>query len=284
MGDPDSLPKYHGLMWPTLQALKAIGGSGMVQEIAAKAIELGGFSEEQQAVLHKDGPHSELEYRLAWARSYLGTVGALENSAHGVWSITNKGRGLTQADMAGIPKQARALSYSQQKAKKAAAVDEEPEGEVGGNWKEKLLEVMLNMQPDRFEHLSQRLLREAGFISVTVTGKAGDGGIDGVGQYRMALVSFPVVFQSKKYKGSVGPDRVQALRGAMAGKAEKGLLITTGSFTPAAVKEATRVLPPIDLIDGDRLCDLLKQYSLGVTTISRVVEEVEIIPEFFAEI
>jgi restriction system protein len=269
-------------MWPTLQALRTIGGSGSNEEIAAKAIEIGGFTDRQQAVHHKDGPLTELEYRLAWARTYLGIVGALENSSRGVWSITDKGRALTQADMADIPKQARAERRRQRRA--ATAEEDDAETEADGNWKEQLLKVILSMPPDRFEHLSQRLLREAGFISVTVTGRSGDGGIDGVGQYRPTLVSFPVAFQSKRYRGSVGPDKVRELRGAMAGRAEKGLIITTGTFTADATREAARVLPAIDLIDGARLCDLLKQHSLGVRTTTRAVEAVEILPEFFAEI
>jgi restriction system protein len=133
-----------------------------------------------------------------------------------------------------------------------------------GDWKEQLIEALLATPPDRFERLARRLLREAGFISATVTGKSGDGGIDGIGVYRLSLVSFPVFFQCKRYKGSVGAGAVRDFRGAMSGRGDKGLLITTGSFTADAKQEATREgAPPVDLIDGDRLCDLLKEYDLG---------------------
>jgi restriction system protein len=126
---------------------------------------------------------------------------------------------------------------------------------------------------------------EAGFISVRVTGKAGDEGIDGIGVYRMALVSFPVFFQAKKYRGSVASRAVRDFRGAMTGRGDKGLLITTGSFTADAKHEATREgAPPIDLTDGDRLCPLLKEYSLGVQTHTWVIEDVAIEPHFFSEI
>jgi len=153
------------------------------------------------------------------------------------------------------------------------------------SWKEQLLDRLMAMPPDGFERLTQRLLREADFDSVKVTGQSGDGGIDGLGVYRMGLVSFPVFFQCKRYRGSVGPGAVRDFRGAMAGRGDKGLLITTGTFTADSKRESTRDgAPPIDLIDGDRLCELLKRYDLGVTTDIRTVEDVHIDSSFFADI
>jgi restriction system protein len=143
----------------------------------------------------------------------------------------------------------------------------------------------MGMRPDAFERLAQRLLREADFDSVNVTGKSGDGGIDGLGVYRLGLVSFPVFFQCKRYQGSVGAGAVRDFRGAMAGRGDKGLLITTGTFTADAKKEATRDgAPPIDLIDGGRLCELLKRYDLGVRTATRTIEDVSIDVAFFGEV
>jgi restriction system protein len=138
------------------------------------------------------------------------------------------------------------------------------------------------MDPGDFEHLAKRLLRAAGFINATVMGGAGDGGIDGMGVYRLSLVSFPVYFQCKRYKGAVGPEKVRDFRGAMQGRGDKGLLITTGNFTAEAKKEATRDgAPPIDLIDGEQLCELLKDHRLGVETTTRTIEEVRVRREFF---
>ena len=111
-------------------------------------------------------------------------------------------------------------------------------------------------------------------------GRSGDGGIDGLGVYRLSLVSFPVYFQCKRYAGTVGPEKVREFRGAMVGRGDKGLFITTGTFTPAARAEAQKPgAPPIDLIDGDRLTDLLKEHSLGVGV--ELVESVTIKPSFF---
>ncbi len=141
------------------------------------------------------------------------------------------------------------------------------------------------MAPDGFERLAQRLLREANFRNVEVLGKSGDGGIDGVGVYRLSLVSFPVFFQCKRYAGSVGPGAVRDFRGAMAGRGEKGLLITTGTFTKDARAEASRDgAPPVELIDGDDLCDLLKEYELGVRTTLRTVEDIHVDHGFYADV
>jgi restriction system protein len=261
MTDKSTVPSYKDLLWPTLRAVREIGDSGTIEEIVVKVIELEGFTEEQQAVPHGDGPASEIEYRLAWARTYLKGMGALDNSKRGVWSTTELGRSMTPENIA-----ERHAAYLAQlrEARKAKRAREGAEDELDGSgddeaanaqgWKELLLEQLLAVSPDRFERLARRLLREAGFISATVTGRSGDGGIDGMGVYRLSLVSFPVFFQFKRYKGSVGAGAVRDFRGAMSGHGDKGLLITTGSFTADAKPEAAREgAPPVDLIDGDRL-------------------------------
>ena len=144
--------------------------------------------------------------------------------------------------------------------------------------------TLLEMPPDAFERLCQRLLRESGFIQVEVTGRSGDGGIDGHGIVRLAgLISFPVIFQCKRYRNTISSSIVRDFRGAMVGRADKGLIITTGSFTRDATLEATRDgAPPIDLIDGEQLIDKLKDLGLGVAT--KQVEVVEVNTEWFAAI
>jgi restriction system protein len=117
---------------------------------------------------------------------------------------------------------------------------------------------------------------------VRVLGGAGDRGIDGVGRVRLGLLSFPVYFQAKKYDKTVTPSAVRDFRGTMAGRGEKGLLMTTASFTPAAYSEATRDgVTPIDLIDGNELCDLLKRHGVGVTVTERTVEDVTVDDAFW---
>jgi restriction system protein len=141
--------------------------------------------------------------------------------------------------------------------------------------------LFLGVWRRRFVSRPQRAL--PGFLKVEVTGRSGDGGIDGVGVLRVALLSFQVYFQCKKWKGNVRAKDIRDFRGAMVGRTDKGLFITTGSYTPDAQKEATRDgAPAIDLIDGEQLCELLKNLKLGVTT--KMVEEVSVEADWFAQI
>ncbi len=276
-------PTYDELMWPALIAMKALGGSATHEELLEKVIELEKIPEAVQNIMHTER-QTKIGYNLAWAKTYLGKAGALENPSHGVWAITEKGKALTEEGVKQIPVEVRKL-YKLEKDKKPKGHKEgedlQPETK---DWKDGLLAVITNqMKPDAFERLSQRILRESGFVKVEVTGRSGDGGIDGVGVLRLALLSFQVYFQCKKYKGSVSAGAIRDFRGAMVGRTDKGLFITTGTFTAEAKKEATRDgAPAIDLIDGDLLCDLLKSLKLGVTT--KMVEEVSTDPEWFGKI
>jgi restriction system protein len=287
------VPSYDKLLWPTLRAVRALGYSARIDEMVEKVIDQESFTEEQVAVLHQDGPRTEIEYRIAWARTYLKGMGIFDNPQRGLWVTTDLGKQVEESQLEPLRQEyilkLRAERKTKNKAATQAGADVDAEVEVGydetDDWREDLLSALLNMQPDAFEHLAKRLLRAAGFINTNVTGRSGDGGIDGVGVYRLSLVSFPVFFQCKRYKGSVTPDKVRDFRGAMAGRGDKGLLITTGTFTAEAKKEATRDgAPPIDLIDGERLCDLLKEHQLGVRTTLRTIEDVEVNAEFFASL
>jgi restriction system protein len=264
--------------------MKELGGSATHDELLEKVIELEHIPEAVQNVMHTERK-TKLSYNLAWAKTYLGKVEALENPSHGVWAITEKGKALTEAAVKQIPAEVRRQYKlgrdNKPKDREEEAEDLQPQAK---DWKDELLAVVTGqMRADAFERLSQRILRESGFVKVEVTGRTGDGGIDGVGVLRLALLSFQVYFQCKKYKGSVSAGAIRDFRGAMVGRTDKGLFITTGTFTAEAKKEATRDgAPAIDLIDGDLLCDLLKSLKLGVET--RMVEEVSINPEFFARI
>lgn len=278
------VPQFSQLMYPVLKALKALGGSGTNEEILDKVVELEKIPEEIQKIQHVDHKETALSYRLAWARTYLKNVGALANSSRGVWTITDKGRALTEKDCLGVATQVRKAAYEkrkrQQELEDSGAPDTDAEEAEELSWKDALLTALLKLKPDAFERLSQRLLREAGFTKVQVLGKSGDGGIDGIGILRVNLVSFVVLFQCKRYQSSVGASTIRDFRGAMQGRCDKGLVITTATFSNDARKEATRDgAPAIDLIDGDSLCDLLKSLKLGVTT--EYVEKVTVQEDWF---
>jgi restriction system protein len=202
------IPQYNELMWPALQATKELGGSATVSEMNERAMTSADITEEQQAVPHgEDGRMSEVEYRLHWARTHLKGIGALENSARGVWAVTDRGRSMSEPEMRAATKAWRDSFRERRLARRESHPATEGEEEAEGDWKDQLITRLLQLPPDGFERLAQRILREAGFVNVTVTGKSGDGGIDGAGTYRLSLVSFPVYFQCKRYKGSVTRER-----------------------------------------------------------------------------
>ncbi len=293
--EQDGLPDLPQMMLVTLEALRSIGGSATLHELDQKVVELEGVTEKEQAFTMANDSRPSLNYYLAWSRTFLRRGDAIENSSRGVWSLTEKGEHLkTLAEMQTIYEQVNVEEREKARFKRLAAKQQEkaspvPEPSLGladddnddaDDWKSKLLATIDDMESDAFERLSQRLLREAGFTKVEVRGKTGDGGIDGVGVLRVNLVSFQVYFQCKKWKGSVGSKEIRDFRGALQGRADKGLFITTGSFTSQASEEATRDgAIAIDLIDGDRLCGLLKQYALGVKT--EMIESVTIRHDWF---
>ena len=265
-------PSFHTFFVPIVQALRSRGGSATIDELEEAVAQIANLSEEQRSQLHGDGPRTEFSYRLAWARTYLKKGGALDNSERGVWHLTPAGFEMSDEQIRDIKSQVQQQNREARAAAAAVAEprDDEEEGEEGEeevilSWKEHLLETFLAIEPSAFERLCQRILRESGFVKVEVTGRSGDGGIDGTGVLRLNLLSFQVLFQSKRYRGSVGASVVRDFRGAMVGRADKGLIITTGTFTADARREATRDgAPAIDLVDGDALCDLLKSLRIGV--------------------
>jgi restriction system protein len=277
-------PKYNELMWPTIKALKELGGSATNQELVDKIIELEGYSEEIQKIPHREGRETKLEYRSAWARTYLKKSGAITNSSKGVWVLLDKGENLTENEAKEIPKIVRSQDPCRQKnTDEYQAENDEGHVEAENDWKSSLLQTLQAMDPSAFERLCQLILRESGFVKVQVTGKSGDGGIDGLGILRINLLSFHVSFQCKRYKGSVGSSEIRDFRGAMIGRGDKGLFISTGTFTSGARKEANRDgAPAIDLIDGEILCELLKNLKLGVST--ELIESVSVDEGWFDSI
>ena len=286
------MPKHRDLLWPTLKALEVRGGSASIQELVEQIADDMNIPDFILERLHSDGPRTEVEYRAAWARTGLKNVGAIENTSRGIWTITEKGRRIQSEDE--VRELVRIAKLERQNKKREASVgcqrgavvdlaedDETEEDEAG--WQDALLDVLRKMEPGAFERLCQRILRESGFTKVEVTGRSGDGGIDGAGVLRVNLISFHVRFQCKRYTGSVGAPDIRDFRGAMVGRADKGLFMTTGNFTKEAEREAVRDgAPAIDLVSGSELCNLLKELRLGVTL--ETVEVAKPEPEFFAKI
>nr|WP_245364778.1 restriction endonuclease [Agrobacterium tumefaciens] len=297
------------MLTPTLRVLASLGGSGTISEIEDAVFASSGLPEAALNVVYEKSGAPIFPDRCSWARSYLKMAGLLDSGGRGIWVLTEAGRNelSTGSDdsvrrLVSNAYNERAQNYRERTAARAATgvnTNQFPgapiidiEAEAGRaeiveaedvTWTDRLLSVLAAMQPDAFERLCQRLLRESGFTKVDVTGKSGDGGIDGHGVLRMNLISFQVLFQAKRWQSAVGSSVVRDFRGAMVGRADKGLIITTSSFTRDARAEATRDgAPAIDLIDGEDLCRLLKENSIGVRI--KLVEEVEIDQEFFSAV
>ena len=276
----NQLPTFKDLLWPTLEELKKRGGSASNKELADGVAGYLDLPSEILDILHKDGPKSEVSYRGDWARTHLKYIDAIDNTSRGIWTITESGRAIQ------TEREVRELVNQWIKERRKRQVHNEKleagnsDSSDNQDWTEALLGIIREMEPDAFERLCQRILRESGFTKVEVTGHSGDGGIDGAGVLRINLISFHVRFQCKRYMGSVSASEMRDFRGAMVGRADKGLFITTGSFTSGAESEASRDgAPAIDLIDGNELCNHLKKLELGVK-----IETQEIIkpaPEFF---
>ncbi len=286
-----SVPTHDQLLNPTLRALRHLGGSASISELLEQVIE---DLRLPQAAIEQPHPgktnETELAYRLAWARTYLKKYGLVINSTRGVWALTPNGVDIDEVDPRVVVRFVHEQSRRERQGRTDSTkpderqIESEAGGEETASWRQTLITTLLEMQPDAFERLCQRLLRESGFIQVEVTGRSGDGGIDGHGIVRLAgLISFPVIFQCKRYRNTISSSVVRDFRGAMVGRADKGLIITTGNFTRDAILEATRDgAPPIDLIDGEQLIDKLKDLRLGIAT--KQVEVVEVNVGWFASI
>jgi len=265
-------PDFTKYFVPIIEILKELGGSGNPGEVTDLIIERYNISEDELELRNKNGG-STVKNRIAWARFYLVKGGVLDSTKRGVWTLKPNTADLIDLDK---PNDFFSRIHSQFEKKPGSdvgipdpiGIDEEIEEKVEDeNYRVQVLDIVKNLPPSGFERLCQRLLREAGFSQVKVTGKSGDGGIDGYGVLELnPLMSFKVLFQSKRYKEVVSSEKVRDFRGAMAGRADKGIIITTGRFTQDAKNEAVRDgVPPIELVDGEKLVSMFEKLEFGLT-------------------
>ena len=262
---------------PLLDALRDLGDSGKPREVSSRIAQNLHLPDEVLDETLKSGV-SRFHNQVAWARQYLVWEGLLDSSKHGTWRLTPKGKetSITEEEARDIFKKWVAIH---QKARKEAAeskqVDnvEEQEESSPEEFESKkeigLLDVLRGLSPIGFEKVTRELLRESGFENVEITGGSADDGIDGFGTLEInPFVSFKVLFQCKRYgaKNTVSRSQVGDFRNAMIGRAEKGIIITTSSFSNAAIQEATRDgAPPVELVDGSKLVEMFQKVELGVT-------------------
>lgn len=266
---------------PLVEVLRNSGGSGSTADVIDQVIEYMNIPDEEVAKTIPSGA-SRVRNRIQWARMYLVKADLMDSSQRGVWKLTKKGYEADLSDDSVYSMFKKVQSTFQEKKKDLSEeTTEEPsdtivEDEAHG---ETLLNILKQLTPNGFEKICKRLLSEIGIHDVQITGGSGDQGIDGTGVIKInEVVGFNIIFQCKKYKDAVVPHHVRDFRGTMQGRADKGIIITTGRFTAEAKKEATRDgVPPIELIDGERLVSLFEKFNLGLKP--KVVYD--IIPDFF---
>ena len=289
------VPQHFRYIIPIVDALKGLDGSGRASEVIDSIVEKLGISEDELQETYKSGQAKCID-QIHRARFMLVKAGYLDSSRHGVWSLTEKGlqSNLTKADLPELYKLRKEMFKGVKKPKKAKLKDQslpdeiEPEtspldeAEVQASYRTDLLNILKALPPAGFERICQRLLRESGFEQVTVTGKSGDGGIDGIGVIQVnAFVSFKVLFQCKRYQGAVSSPTIRDFRGAMMGRADKGIIMTTGNFTLDAKKEARRDgVPPIELVDGEKMVEMFEKLELGLKPIKTYAVDEKFFEEF----
>jgi len=274
-------PQFLQYLRPLVEVLRNIGGSGSTADVIDQVIEYMKIPEEEVEKTIASGA-SRVRNQIEWARMYLVKADLMDSSQRGVWKLTEKGfeSDLSDETIYAIFKKVQVISQKNKKDKTEeesteideTIVDDEAHGE-------EILNIVKNLSPGGFEKLCKRLLTEVGVHDVQITGGAGDQGVDGTGVIKVNdVVGFNIIFQCKRYKDAVVPHHVRDFRGSMQGRADKGIIITTGRFTAEAKKEAVRDgVPPIELIDGERLVSLFEKYNLGLKP--KMVYDV--VPDFF---
>lgn len=260
---------------PLLQALRELGGSASPREAIEKIAETEKVPESVREVVLKSG-QERFYNQVQWARQYLVWEGFIESGRRGVWSLTQHGKNVVlsseesrQIFLRQVQRQAKLRKSASGSAVQAVEDDGVPADTPQADQDASLqgfLRVVKGLSSSGFERLCMRLLRESGFERVQVTGRSNDGGIDGVGVLQLNdLMSFNVVFQCKKWEQSVPPKEIRDLRGAMDGRADKGIFLTTSTFSSNARAEAERPgAVPIELVDGEKLFEMFKRHELGL--------------------
>ncbi|WP_200874850.1 restriction endonuclease [Desulfonatronum thiodismutans] len=284
-------------MGPLLDALRELGDTATPQEASDLIAQRCGVPDAKKEELTESGI-ARFHNQVCWARQYLVWEGLISSARRGIWTLTERGKKtrLTEAEGRDIFKKWVNIHTQRRKAKEQGAscasetqedISAKPpeaecddplvgQGDAPTEMEEvKLLDVLRRMTPKGFEKFCKYLLRVYGFEKVEVTPDGKDGGVDGYGVLQLnPFVSFKVIFQCKRYTGTVSRAQVGDLRNAMLGRADKGIMITTGIFSEDAKREATREgAPPIELIDGNRLVAMLEKEEIGV--VPRTVYDID---------
>jgi len=283
-------PQFLRFCIPIVETLREMGGSGKSAEVTDAVIERLAIPESEQEETNKnDVPR--IYNQVAWARLYLVKAEILDSAKRGVWTLTSTGKELPldEAKVLELYKQVqrkyrKPVSGDDDESEDVSAAETEPTEAFAEttDYRTDLLSLLRSLPANGFERVCKALLQRTGFERVVVTGRSNDGGIDGHGVLQLnPFVSFKAIFQCKRYRGSVSSPQVRDFRGAMIGRADKGIILTTGVFTTEAKKEALRDgVPPIELVEGEDLVDMFAEYQLGLKPKQDFVVDREFFKQF----
>ena len=283
-------PKFIRFFWPLIAALRELGGSAKPREAIDLVLDTLAIPDDERAERTKSGS-LRVENQVHWARNYLVWAGLLDGSKRGWWQLSKEGWSLPLEEQDhdsahALFKQVRA-DRDDEWGQNSGVDDDEADPEQppapaspGESADVELItavrSTVLALDPTGFEHLCKRLLTELGLTQLRTVGQAGDRGIDVEGHLRVnPVVSFRVGVQCKRYADGnpVTPRQVRELQGAL-GPFDRGIFITTSVFTQKAEEQAGAPgYKPIDLIDGERLVELLIERRLGIKDVTIVDEE-----------
>ena len=281
-------------MYPILSATEALGGSGSKREIFERVIEDGDFNDEVLELTYGEGAHeSKQNYsvfadRFAFGLSYCKLGGALDSPKQAVYVLTPMGREiLTKSEGEGrsaLKEMDREVRRTRPKSKQRSVGEGEDEDDIVATsddtlWKGAFQTRLHQLSPDEFEEFVLRLLRLHG-MSLKRVGGTGDGGIDIIGSAPLgALLSSTVAVQCKRYDPSsrtstIGRSEMALFQGDASDRgAERAIFVTLSRFSRTAIETAGSRTPTVELIDGDRICDLALEMNVGVRPVPQVDED-----------
>ena len=284
----EDLPKYHEFMYPVLCAAAELGGSGHKSEIINTVIEAENLQEDALAIVYETTGKSLLIDRIQWAMSYNVLGGVMDRPERGLYVLNADSRQLLTLDASEARQELaeinRLIRSERAANRKKSTPDQNDQDEDSPDqnmideeqWKGEFLRRLHKLSPEEFEEFCLELLRAYG-MKLTRMGGSGDEGIDGIGSAPLSdVLSTTVAVQCKRYdpaRANISRDVVALFqRDAAAKGAERAVMVTLGGFTGPAQKAATVTTPTVDLIDGDRLCDLALAKNVGIREIPAVDE------------
>jgi restriction system protein len=264
-------PRQKDMEIPLLRVLASLGGQARPQEVYPAITKV--FPELTEADLSEplSSGGNKWTNRIQWIRQKLIAKGEVEKAGYGVWAITEKGTARLELEKSSEPRRSTRSKRRKEKHRNViSAADEVGDlesisEEYSNNFKQKVLSKLQDLSPVQFEQFSAVLLKAYGFQKIAVTGKSGDGGIDGHGQLRVGLAVVKAAFQCKRWQNSISAKEVQAFRGAIQGQFEQGYFFTTSTFTKPAQQESIKMgAAPIILFEGEQIVEIMIEKGVGI--------------------